>query len=168
MRAYNISANPTQTWPRREARHIAVALTVCALAVPASASAVQIGSEPGEPAATGYSSVTAITGASSDSSQPACYSDSACSDTTAVNAPTGGSKESADVDSGYSSLNAITGAPAETPTFVSSSPTGSGDGFDWASALVGGGVALALAALGGAALLTVRRRSPVTPSASTS
>ena len=35
----------------------------------------------------------------------------------------------------------------------------SGDGFDWASALVGAGAALALAALGGAALLTVRRRT---------
>ena len=119
-------------------------------------------------AGTGYSSVNAISGGSSDSSQPACNSGSACSDPTTVNALTGGSGGSADVDSGYSSLNAISGPPADAPEFVSSSPSGSGEGFDWLSALVGAGAALALAALGTAALLTVRRRSTVTPSPTTS
>ena len=69
------------------------------------------------------------------------------------------------MSSGYSSLNAISGGPTNTPTLVSGS-TDSGDGFDWGSALVGAGAALALAALGAAALLTVRRRT-VTPSAAT-
>lgn len=39
------------------------------------------------------------------------------------------------------------------------------DGFDWASATVGAGAMAALAALAGAALLTVRRRAAVSPSA---
>ena len=43
-----------------------------------------------------------------------------------------------------------------------------GDGFDWVSALVGAGAALALAALGSAALLTFRRRTAVSPSPSAS
>ncbi len=39
------------------------------------------------------------------------------------------------------------------------------DGFDWASATVGAGAMAAMAALAGAALLTVRRRAAVSPSA---
>ena len=77
-----------------------------------------------------------------------------------ANSITGGSSESSQ-PSGYSSVNAITGVPASEPTLVTSSPGGTSDGFDWVSALVGAGAALALAALGGAALLTVRRRAPV-------
>ena len=39
------------------------------------------------------------------------------------------------------------------------------DGFDWARATAGAGAMAALAALAGAALLTVRRRAAVSPSA---
>lgn len=115
--------------------------------MPAIANAKPIDSDPID---TGYASVNSITGGSSGSSGP-------------------GVAESAHrVDSSYSSLNAISGPPAEAPTFASSSPAGSGEGFDWPSALVGAGAALALAMLGAAALLTVRRRSTVAPSPSTS
>lgn len=166
MRAQTITTTTNKSRSRRRARHVVIALTVCALAIPASANAQPIGSEPEQPAATGYSSVNAITGGSSDSNQP--VGGSHYSSVNSIVPPSSSPSGSADADSGYSSLNAITGAPAEAPTFVSSSPSSSGDGFDWASALVGAGSALALAALGGAALLTVRRRTTVSPSPSTS
>jgi hypothetical protein len=52
------------------------------------------------------------------------------------------------------------------PTFVSDSPAATGDGFDWSSAAVGAGAVLALLALGGAALLTVRMRKAMSPTSS--
>jgi len=70
-------------------------------------------------------------------------------------------------DSGYSSINSITGPSTGEPTAVTGSPSGPADGFDWPSALVGAGAALALAALGTAGLLTFRRRTTISPSAST-
>jgi hypothetical protein len=94
-----------------------------------------------------YSSVNAITGGSEQSSQPA---------------------GSPDVGSGYSSLNSITGASSSEPVTVPSSPA-TDDGFDWLSAAIGAAAAMALAALAGAAFLTIRRRAAVSPSpASTS
>jgi hypothetical protein len=47
-------------------------------------------------------------------------------------------------------------------------PATAANGFDWGSAAVGAGAAMALVALAGAALLTIRRRAPVSPSAPTS
>jgi hypothetical protein len=138
-------------------RHLsALVLALGALAIPASAMA--------QPADTGYSSVNAISGASDKSSQPSGGSDySSVNSIVPPESQPGGTQ---DVDSGYSSLNSISGAPADSPTLVSS-PAGGGDGFDWASALVGAGTALALTAFGVVALLTLRRRTAVTPSAST-
>jgi len=48
----------------------------------------------------------------------------------------------------------------------SDSPETTGDGFDPASAALGAGAAIALVALGGAVLFTVRRRPGVSPSGS--
>ena len=76
------------------------------------------------------------------------------------------SDPSGSADSGYSSVNAASGPSTGEPVVVSASPPSSGDGFDWGSALVGAGAALAFAALGAAALLTVRRRDPVSPTVS--
>jgi hypothetical protein len=159
MRAHTIT---TMSRLRRRRRALALVLGLSALVIPSTASA---GFD--NPQTSGYSTPNATTGGTNESSQPACYSDSACSAPTTVNALTAGSPGSADVDPGYSSLNAVAGPPADSPTLVSGSPSGSGEGFDWPSAAVGAGAALALAALGGAALLTVRRRT-VTPSPSTS
>jgi hypothetical protein len=73
------------------------------------------------------------------------------------------------VSSGYPSPSAITGSPSSEPTLVSSSPGNPDDGFNWLSAAIGSAAAIALVALGGAAFLTVRRRTAVSPSpASTS
>jgi len=135
---------------------ITIVLGICALAIPVSAHA--------EPTASpDYSSVNAISGDSGESSQPAGGSDYHALNS--IVPPASEPARSKGVNSGYSSLNAISGAPTDTPTLVSGS-TVSADGFDWGSALVGAGTALALAALGTAALLTVRRRT-VSPSAST-
>jgi hypothetical protein len=58
---------------------------------------------------------------------------------------------------------------ASDTTLVSGSPASTDDGFDWLSAAIGAAAAMALVALGGAAFLTVRRRTAVAPSpASTS
>jgi hypothetical protein len=145
MRAHTINTMSKRN-RRRPRRALALALGVCALVIPSTANAGPRVEPPinGESTSNAeYSSVTSIAPPVSESS-------------------------GSSVDSGYSSLNAITGPPAETPTLVSSSQSSSDDGFDWASALVGAGAALALAALGSAALMTVRRRSTVTPTPSTS
>jgi hypothetical protein len=56
---------------------------------------------------------------------------------------------------------------ASDTTLVSGSPAD--DGFDWLSAAIGAAAGMALVALGGAAFLTIRRRTAVAPSpASTS
>lgn len=158
MRAHTIITMSRRSRQRRR-RALALAIGVCALVIPSTASAVPVDSGPYSVNATtggsdepsqsgggpGYSSVNSIVGSSE--SQPVGSS---------------GSSGSSDA-SRYSSLNAITG-PADTATFVSSSPSNSDDGFDWISALLGAGAALALASLAGAALLTARRRSTVTPS----
>jgi hypothetical protein len=187
MRAHTITTITTAR-SRRSARHraLVLGLAVCSLAVPATASAFYgdspahpsdspeylnaIKDAPGSTPATvadsgsGYSSVTAISG---DSSQPTAGSDYSSVNATAPPASEPGSSGSQGVDSGYTSVNAISGSPASAPTLASGSP-GSGEGFDWPSALVGAGAALALAALGTALLLTVRRRTTISPSAATS
>ena len=160
MRAQIIT---TITRPGRSARHVLpLLLGICALAIPATASA-----------SPQYSSVSSITGGSEEqSSQPV-----GGSDYSSASALTGGSSESSSenpggspaANSGYSSLNATSGAPASEPTVLSGSPADPADGFDWLSAVIGAGAAMALVALGGAAFLTLRKRTAVAPStASTS
>jgi hypothetical protein len=169
MRAHTTTTTTTtKSRPRRKARHVVVglALAVCALALPATVNAQPIDSDSVD---TGYSSVNAISGDSTDPNQTVGGSEYSSVNSIAPPASSpSGSGGSQGVGSGYASLNAISGSPGEAPTFVSSSPSNSGDGFDWASALVGAGATLALAALGGAALLTVRRRTAISPSTSTS
>jgi hypothetical protein len=129
----------------------ALGLLVCALAIPASAAA--------QPIDGGYSPVNASTGSTHDGG-------SDYSSLNSIAPPPSRPGATEEADSGYSSLNSITGAPADAPTHVSG-PAGEGDGFDWASALVGAGAALAVAAFGSVALLTLRRRTAITPSTST-
>jgi hypothetical protein len=121
---------------------------VCAFAIPASANAN-----------TGYSSPNAITGASDDSGHAVSGQDYSSLNATVppVSEPS----------SGYTSLNATTGPSPIQPTFASGSPSGN-DGFQWGDAALGAGAAMALVAFGAAALLTVRRRTTVSPSASAS
>jgi hypothetical protein len=168
------------------ARTITTIVVLGALAIPVSASArvdsdyhaqstpnaiTGGSSDSSQPAGSSdYSSVNSITGGSSQSGQP-----TGSSDYSSVSSITGGSGESSqpvgsqDVSSGYSSLNAITGTPSSEPTLVSGSPASLDDGFDWLSGAIGAAAAMALVALGGAAFLTVRRRTAVAPSpASTS
>jgi hypothetical protein len=113
MRAYTITTT-TRRRRRTRRRVIALVLGVCALAIPASASAA-----PQIPHGADYSSVSAIP------------------------------------------------PPTSEPTVASDSPSDSGDGFDWGDAALGAGAAMAVVALGGAVLFTVRRRPGVSPSAST-
>jgi hypothetical protein len=127
---------------------IIISALVCAFAIPASASAD-----------TGYSSPNAITGGSDDSGQAVSGQD--YSSLNAISPPVSESS------SGYSSLNATTGPSPAQPTFASGSPSAN-DGFQWGDAALGAGMALALVAFGGAALLTVRRRTAVSPSGSAS
>jgi hypothetical protein len=130
------------------ARTITTIVVLGALAIPASAVAN-----------TGYATPNAITGGSDDSSQP-----QGAPDYSSVNAivPPENKSGSPSVDSGYSSLNSISGSPSDTPTFVSGAPS-AGDHFDWGDAALGAGAALALAAFGGAAPLSVRRRTVMSP-----
>jgi hypothetical protein len=133
---------------RRKARRrlaLALGLGICALAIPASASA--------DPSASGYSRADAIAAGLEESSQPVGGS--------------GGSPYGGGLD--YATPNASLGSDGlGQATPVAGSPAGADDGFDWPSAAVGAGAAMALIALGGAALLTVRRRTAISPSASAS
>ena len=115
----------------------------CALAIPASASA-----DPSPDVNSGYAAHT--TGIGSSASEPTSQ---------------GGSSGSPDVNSGYAALTTGIGSSSGEPTVVSGSPAKTADGFDWGSAAVGAGAAMALVALGGAGFLTVRRRTAVSPSA---
>jgi hypothetical protein len=120
-----------------------IVVGVCALAIPASGSA-----NPSPDVNSGYAAHT--TGIGSSASEPASQ---------------GGSGGSPDVNSGYVAQTTGIGSSASEPAVVSGSPAKTADGFDWGSAAVGAGAAMALVALGGAGFLTVRRRTAVSPSA---
>jgi hypothetical protein len=143
MRAQTITTTSRSNQPRR--RLIALALGLCALAIPASAAAQPIDGP--------NSYVNEISGNADGS------------DYSSVNAivPPESEPGTGSTDSGYSSVSAISGPVADTPT-LASAPAGDTDGFDWVSALVGAGTALMLGAFGGVAVLTLRRRTVVSPS----
>jgi hypothetical protein len=134
------------------ARTITTIVVLGALAIPASAVAN-----------TGYATPNAITGASDDSGHDVRALTANGHDYSSLNATTPPVSEPS-TDSGYSSLNATTGPTPDEPTVVSS--PASGDEFDWGDAALGAGAAMALVAFGGAALLTVRRRTAISASAS--
>jgi hypothetical protein len=132
--------------PRRAARRpwLAVALGIVFLALPTSAGAYYYGSS-GETSAT-----PAVEKQSSDSGLVA-------PDHTALNeslAPLSGSQNP--------------GGTGNTPTTIVYDSPSAGDGFDWADAALGAGLAMALITIGGAAVITVRRRTGASPAASTS
>jgi hypothetical protein len=150
MRAHTITIRSAAK-RRARRRVLALALGITALAIPATVSADPPGSD---------HSVYAFDGGSSQSSG---------SDYSSVTSITGGSSEPAPIvgspyrgGRGFETVQAIGGPPSGEPTFASGSPAG--DGFDWADAALGAGAALALAAFGGAALLTARRRTAMSPS----
>jgi hypothetical protein len=140
MRAHTIT---TTSRPRRIAGHVvlALALGVCALAIPVSARA-----SPADAPVDGWPPKDIASG-SSDSSQPGGGRDYSL--VSSITPPS--SEQRAPSGSGDSSLTG-------EPTFDSDPPATTGDGFDWPSAAVGAGAVLALMALGGAALLTARSR----------
>jgi hypothetical protein len=145
MRAHTIKIMSRRRRNARRRRAFALALGVCALAIPASASA--------DPAGGDYSRADAIAAGLEESSQSTGGS--------------GGSPYSGGPD--YATPNSILGSDGlGEATPVTGSPASSGEGFDWASAAIGAGAAMALVALGGAVLLTVRRRTAISPSASAS
>ena len=159
MRANTTTTRTIATRPSPKTWHLAVAcvLAVGALALPATASAVPIDSGP-------YS-INATGGGSNEPSQPS--GDTGFASVTSIT----GSSESVPVSgspsdgASYSSVTSITAPPSSEPTLVSGSPSSADDGFEWLSATIGAAAAMALVALGGAALLTVRRRTTVSPSA---
>jgi hypothetical protein len=169
MRAHTII---TRSGRRRKARNsvLALALGVCALAIPATVSAkIDYSTQPDDDGAVAAGNAhrtptelaqTTAAGEPSGSSQPGGAA--VATDHSSPNAIKGGH----DVIPGSASADAITGA--EPFTGASGSPSGAEQWFDVPSALVGAGAAMALVALGGVAFLTVRRRTEVSPSASTS
>jgi hypothetical protein len=153
MRAHTTTT--TKSRARRKAHHVvlAFALGVCALALPASAYA--------DPPP--YRSPEAVIAAADSSAPPPYRSPEAVIAAADASAPPPYRSPEAVI----AAADSITGPSASGPATVSGSPAKTADGFDWASAAVGAGAAIALVALGGAALLTVRRRTAVS-SASTS
>jgi hypothetical protein len=156
MRA-NTTTSTSRPRPKAWLGVLALAFAVCSLVAPSTAGAE-------------YSSVNALVGGYDEPSQPV-----GGSDYSSLNALAGGYGESSQPgDRGTPapatrhSTNAprLTGAPSSEPTLVSG-PTNPDDGFDWLSAAIGSAAAIALVALGGAAFLTVRRRTAVS-TASTS
>jgi hypothetical protein len=165
MRAYTI------TKTRRARPKVWLGVLALALAVGSLAAAPTAGADgtpagsmltPGTPG--GYSGAPVQKG---DIGVPASH--------TSVNSVTGapaGSMLTPGTPGGYSGApvqKGDIGVLASDTTLASGSPADKDDGFDWLSAAIGGAAAMALVALGGAAFLTVRRRTAVSPStASTS
>jgi hypothetical protein len=151
----------TFTTQRPKARLLALVVGVCALAVPANASAFY-----GEAANSGRGAADDNIARNAGLVAPDHTSLNASLNSPATAEPDGGSSPTGAVDQspGYASLNAISGAPASEPTLVSGSPS-SVDSFDWGDAALGAGVTMALITLGGVALVTVRRRTAVSPTA---
>jgi hypothetical protein len=132
--------------PRRAARHpwLAVAVGILFLALPTSAGAY-------------YYASGSETSAAPAAKQESNDSGLVAPDHTALNnslAPLSGSQKPG-------------GAGNPPTTIVYDSPS-AGDGFDWADAALGAGLTMALITIGGAALITVRRRTAASPAASTS
>ena len=163
MRA-NTTTSTSRPRPKAWLGVLALAFAVCSLVAPSTAGAQ-------------YSSAFSNTGGSSESSQPL-----GGSDYSSVNAIMGAERTPGTAESesgtskagpsqafgpGYSSPSSITGPLSSEPTLVSGSPGNEDDGFDWLSAAIGSAAAIALVALGGAAFLTLRRRTAVS-TASTS
>jgi hypothetical protein len=150
----------TFTTRRPKARLLALVVGVCALAIPANASAFY-----GEAPNSGRGAADDNIARNAGLVAPDHTALNASLNTPATAEPDGGSPNGAsDQRTGYASLNAISGAPAGEPTLVSGSPS-SVDSFDWGDAALGAGVAMALITLGGVALVTVRRRTAVSPTA---
>jgi hypothetical protein len=150
----------TTKQPRPGVRHslIALVLGICVLAIPSSANA-------------NYGSVgDEGSGADGVPRDAGLVTPDHASLNASLNSPTtlpandGPANVSSDPRGDYSSLNAISGSPADEPTLVSGSPS-AGDPFDWGDAALGAGITMAMVAIGGAALLTLRRRTAVSPSA---
>jgi hypothetical protein len=146
----------TSTGARRS-RLIALVVGICALAIPSIASANygsvgDDGSEDGVPRDAGLV-IPDHTSLNASLNSP-----------TTVPSDQGPTNVASNPSGEYSSINAISGAPAEEPTFASSAPS-AGDPFDWGDAALGAGVVMALMTLGGVALITLRRRTAVSPSA---
>jgi hypothetical protein len=161
MRARRITSISRRTRRARRSSALALALGACALAIPASAGAAPIDG--------GYSSVNAITNA-----DPAAVPGFGTTIHGSIADPRnqrfyyqaepGGSDESLHADP--TTVNATLGADGVVePTLITGSPASADDGFDWASGAVGAAAAMALVALGGAALLAFRRRTTVSPAA---
>jgi hypothetical protein len=123
----------------RRSRLIALVVGICILAIPSSASAFYGPASSNDQAPDGVPSNAGLV----------------TPDHTALN-------ESLAPGSG--SDGQLVDTPAVTP--ISSAPA-SADAFDWADAALGAGAAMAIVAISGMALLTLRRRT-VSPSASTS
>jgi hypothetical protein len=145
MWAYTSTTKSRPIWKARLRLALTLALAICALAIPASASADP--STGGSPYEVGpdYATPNAILG--SDYATNAIELDRHRAAVAAADVWSAGLGE---------------------PTPVAGSQASADEGFDFASAAVGAGAAMALVALGGAALLTVRRRAAVSPSAPTS
>lgn len=133
------TTSTSQSRPAARLRLMALIAGVCALAIPASVSA-SYGSAP-------------ESGTGSGSDGIARNSGLVAPDHTALNeslAPATGSNDAPGIDT-----------PPAAP--VESAP--SSDSFDWADAALGAGVVMAAVTLGGLALVTLRRRTAVSPSA---
>jgi hypothetical protein len=115
-----------------------------------------------------YRTITIVLGVCAFAIPASASADPSGGDYSRADAIAAGLEESTQSGGGsdYSSLNAISGPAPDEPTFVSGSPA-SEDQFDWGDAALGAGVALALVAFGGAALLTVRRHTATASASAT-
>jgi hypothetical protein len=167
-----ITTTTTTNRPRPSGWHrpLVLGLAVCALVVPATASA----SPPG-PSVSGLGGDRASSSDSSQSGGGAAAGHAQRTPTELGQAPARARVSSGGGIAGVYQLEKAgrtkaarrAQQAASEPTLVSGGPGDPADGFDWGSAAVGAGAVLALGALAGAVLLTVRRRTATAPSVST-
>ncbi len=154
MRTHTMKTISRRRRRARPCHALALALGVCALAIPASAGADPFGADGSSLNTIDPPATNALHSDQRQISEPGSPSGS-------VESPYAGGSE-------YATPNAILGSDGlgEPTGVVSGSPADTGSGFDWASAAIGAAAAMALATLGGAALMTFRRRTAVSPSPS--
>jgi hypothetical protein len=158
MRAHITTSSMSTRRPRSaHYRPVALAALVFAvglLAIPATAQAYV-----DQPASGDQSDRSSVPPASVSDASTAPYVGTA----PGAESPSAGPASELPTPDTYLGQSGIT-LPAGDDVVASSSPVSVDDGFDWASALIGAGVAMAIAALSGAAFLTVRRRTALSPS----
>jgi hypothetical protein len=168
MKAHDINTIDTRATGRAWHRSLALAITVCSLVAPSIASANDDGgASPRSPNERTPTELGQTTGKFREKvlSRQVGGNDSSATRTGDAS-QSDGAAPAADAD--QVRIRDGSAAVPFVPWPNGAPPAEADGGFEWASAAIGAAAAMGLVALGGALFLTLRRRTAMSPSASTS